>query len=185
MRQAGQGPSPWFYRRTRRRSERRLTHRHALLPVCLLVILGAAQVRLERGNDPLGEPEFLPVDEAFVFSARLDDGRLVARWDMPAGYYLYRRAFRIEAEDGTALGELAIPAGKRIEDPYFGASEVYYGQLEIAAPVLRRGAAPLSARFHYQGCAEEGLCYPPQVRRATFAASDEADAANGRDRVVP
>lgn len=174
VRQAGQRSSPWFRRR-------------ALPPVCALLILGAAQVRVERGGDPLGEPEFLPVDAAFAFSAHLDGGRLVARWTMPDGYYLYRHAFRIEAEGGVVLGDLAIPAGKRIEDAYFGASEVYYGHVEIAATVLR--GVPASARFHYQGCADAGLCYPPQARRVTFEATDEAgdaeDGANVEDHAVP
>ena len=150
----------------------------AALPIGLLLVLGAAQVRIERGGDPLGEPEFLPVDEAFAFSARLDAGRLVARWHMADGYYLYRHAFSVEAEDGTALGELAIPTGKRIEDAYFGPSEVYYGSVEIAAAVQGPQAGPVRTRFRYQGCADAGLCYPPQVRRVAFP-------ANGDGRVVP
>ena len=144
----------------------------------MLLVLGAAQVRIERGGDPLGEPEFLPVDEAFAFSARLDAGRLVARWHMADGYYLYRHAFSVEAEDGTALGELAIPTGKRIEDAYFGPSEVYYGSVEVAAAVHGPPAGLVRARFRYQGCADAGLCYPPQTRRVVLP-------ANGDGRVVP
>ena len=150
----------------------------AALPICLLLVLGAAQVRIERAGDPLGEPEFLPVDEAFAFSARLDAGRLVARWNMADGYYLYRHAFQVEAEDGTALGELAIPTGKRIEDAYFGPSEVYYGSVEIAAAVQGTRTGPVYARIRYQGCADAGLCYPPQTRRVVLP-------ANGDGRVVP
>lgn len=152
--------------------------RRVALPICLLLVLGAAQVRIERGGDPLGEPEFLPVDEAFAFSARLDAGRLVARWNIADGYYLYRHAFQIEAEDGTALGELAIPTGKRIEDAYFGPSEVYYGSVEIAAAVHGPRTRAVYARVRYQGCADAGLCYPPQTRRVAFP-------ANGDGRAVP
>ena len=164
-----------------------LSHRHwhpqdggakrrlAALPICLLLVLGAAHVRIERSGDPLGEPEFLPVDEAFAFSARLDAGRLVARWHMADGYYLYRHAFSVEAEDGTALGKLAIPTGKRIEDAYFGLSEVYYGSVEIAAAVQGPRTGTLRARVRYQGCADAGLCYPPQTRRVALPASGDAN----------
>ena len=148
----------------------------------MLLVLGAAQVRIDRGGDPLGEPEFLPVDDAFAFSARLDAGRLVARWNMADGYYLYRHAFSVEAEDGTALGELAIPTGKRIEDAYFGPSEVYYGSVEIAAAVQGPRTGAVYARIRYQGCADAGLCYPPQVRRVAFPATDEVGSDN---HVVP
>ena len=154
----------------------------AALPICLLLVLGAAQVRIERSGDPLGEPEFLPVDEAFAFSARLDAGRLVARWHMADGYYLYRHAFSVEAEDGAALGELAIPTGKRIEDAYFGPSEVYYGIVEIAAAVQGPRTGSVRARIRYQGCADAGLCYPPQMRRVAFPATDEVGSDN---HVVP
>ena len=146
-----------------------------LMSLCLLAI-AAAPVRIERGGDPLAGPEFLPVDEAFVFTAQLHDDRLVARWEMPAGYYLYRRAFRVQAGDGATLGELAVPEGERVVDEYFGESEVYYGRVEITVPVLARAGDSVRARFHYQGCAEEGLCYPPQVRSVALpAAADSGD----------
>ena len=160
----------------------------SLLPLCLLAV-AAAPVSIERGSDPLAGPEFLPVDEAFVLAAWLHDSRLVARWTMPAGYYLYRRAFRLQAGEGVTLGELAIPEGKRIVDEYFGQSEVYYGQVEVAAPVLERADDSVRVSVHYQGCADAGLCYPPQVRSVTLQVAaggdDQARGANQPRADVP
>ena len=152
------------------------------LPLCLLAI-AAAPVSIERGRDPLAGPEFLPVDEAFVFTAQLHDDRLVARWAMPEGYYLYRRAFRVQAGDGVTLGELAVPEGKRIVDEYFGESEVYYRHVEVAAPVLSRTGDSVRASVHYQGCADAGLCYPPQERSVALRVDAEGeDQAPGADQ---
>ena len=62
------------------------------------------------------EPQFLPVDEAFVLSATLQPNRVVvARWDMPDGYYLYRHQFGASLnalDSGAALGAMSIPEGK-------------------------------------------------------------------------
>lgn len=121
-------------------------------------------------EDPLaGTPVFLPVDQAFAFSWHLRAGEggveeIVARWDMPEGYYLYRHGFGADAGRGLHLGELAIPPGEMRTDEYFGESEVYFGGVEVVVPVLRRTVRSASVRFAYQGCAERGLCYPPAER---------------------
>lgn len=120
----------------------------------------------QRPEDPLASSiEFLPVDEAFVLSARRTDRQLVMRWDMPDGYYLYRHAFAVEG-DGPAprMGDPVIPAGKRKVDEYFGESEVYYGQVEVTVPIHSSGMRSPRVQVTYQGCADDGLCYPPQRR---------------------
>ena len=145
----------------------------AFVQATLLALLscaasGAIGDALQSAKDPFAEPQFLPVDEAFVWSAALEKGRLVVRWRMSAGYYLYRHAFALDADEDVALGALDIPPGKRIVDDYFGESEVYYGDVEISAAVLRCGSATITARIRYQGCADYGLCYPPQLRTVAF-----------------
>ena len=132
------------------------------------------RIDFEAVDDPLAaSAEFLPVDQAFVFSSRsrLDapgSEELVAHWDLAQGYYLYRQHFRVVAGEGTTLGELAIPEGERRVDEYFGESEVYFGSVETSIAVLARTADAVTVRFGYQGCAEGGLCYPPVERSATF-----------------
>ena len=112
------------------------------------------------------EPEFLPVDEAFVLSAELDgDGALVARWKIADGYYLYRHrfAFKTGEGDGAQVGEAEIPPGKAKVDEYFGEVEVYYDHARARVPV-QAGNGTVEVGIGYQGCADAGLCYPPQTR---------------------
>ena len=130
----------------------------------------------EGSPDPFAEPRFLPVDEAFVWSAGIEgrgegQGRLVVRWRVADGYYLYRHGFALETDAETTLGELEIPPGKRIVDDYFGESEVYYGAVAVGAVVQRRTTSTITARIRYQGCADYGLCYPSQQRTITVEAS--------------
>ena len=136
----------------------------------LATLLAATnQAAPQPGKDPLASRvEFLPVDEAFVLSARRTDRQLVVRWDMPDGYYLYRHAFSVA---GDGLGDPVIPAGEAKVDEYFGDSEVYYGRVELTVPA--QASVPQSVRAHvtYQGCADYGLCYPPQRRQITLASN--------------
>lgn len=141
---------------------------------CCVAVLALACIAAQQSdvrppaNDPLArQPDFLPVDDAFVVSATRTRDQVVVGWDMPAGYYLYRHAFAFAAAD-VDLGTPDIPDGKRKTDEFFGDTEVYYGRVEVATPI-RTPAAKLTVRVTYQGCADYGLCYPPQHRSITFS----------------
>ena len=113
------------------------------------------------------DEDFLDPDKAFVFSARLkDDHTIIADWTIAEGYYLYRHRFKFELvdADGVTLGEARIPAGKVKQDEFFGTVETYHHGVEIPVPVspaVTEGEE-LILKVGYQGCADAGLCYPPQ-----------------------
>lgn len=112
-----------------------------------------------------GEPEFLPPEQAFVLSVHAAGPReIVARWDIAEHYYLYRSRFAFDAADG-AIGEPRLPAGETKHDPYFGDVEIYRDSVEVRIPVAEPGRSrALDLELRYQGCADAGLCYPPQTR---------------------
>ena len=141
-----------------------------LLAAFVAVFAHAAENPFASQADALATPDFLPVDEAFVLEAALSpDGEVVAQWRMPDGYYLYRERFRFEAQGGAELGELVIPAGVEKTDEFFGDVEVYYAGVTVSAPVLATAGDHLEVGIEYQGCADYGLCYPPEKRSFTFA----------------
>lgn len=104
------------------------------------------------------EEEFLPPDEAFPFKTeQTDDGQVEIHWSVEPGYYLYRD--RIEIEGKPADPEsVDMPDGKEIEDQYFGKQEVYKKDFTIKVDPGDADKLELT----WQGCAEKGLCYPPQ-----------------------
>ena len=123
----------------------------------------------ELGFDD-GTDEFLDPDIAFRpdLSASADGTELLVRWDIAAGYYLYRDKFRIELEgaEGITLQPAQFPAGDMKEDETFGRVEVYHDQVQARVPLTRTrtAATPLRVKLGYQGCAEAGICYPPQTK---------------------
>lgn len=140
------------------------------------------------------EPEFLPVDEAFRLTTELGaDGAVLVRWEMPEGYYLYRHRFDfmtrpVEGERTTdvVLGEPEIPPGKHKVDEYFGEVEVYYDQAQARVPI-RSGSGPVEVGISYQGCADAGLCYPPETKWVAFdvAAADGGSASTAAMAAAP
>ncbi|WP_285413669.1 protein-disulfide reductase DsbD [Pseudomonas sp. lyk4-40-TSB-59a] len=114
----------------------------------------------QAGNDPFAsKPEFLPVDKAFVLtSERLDSGETQLFWQIADGYYLYQKRLKF---DGLATESVpALPEGESHSDEYFGEQPVYRQGLELKIPPAAQGQIKVS----YQGCADAGLCYPPQTR---------------------
>jgi thioredoxin:protein disulfide reductase len=116
------------------------------------------------------EDQFLPVDQAFVFTAFADGGeRVMLDWQIAPGYYLYRHRISAKtATPGFTLGAIALPDGKKKTDEFFGDVEVYYDILSASLPVGRMdGVSALELSISYQGCADAGLCYPPVTKTVT------------------
>ncbi len=117
-----------------------------------------------------GDDEVLPPDQVFVFSAEADGPHAIrARWEIREGYYLYREKFAFQLQDppeGVTLGTPRLPPGEFTEDESFGRMEVYHRGVEVLIPVIRPAGEPLELQLEvkYQGCAERGLCYPPQTK---------------------
>jgi len=114
------------------------------------------------------EEELLEPEKAFALSVvATDAGTLETRWSIAKGYYLYRHKFKFELVDGSAtLGEPRFPNGIRKHDEFFGDVETYRGKLTIPVPLTRtgNGAQTLKLKVVNQGCADLGVCYPPQTR---------------------
>jgi len=122
--------------------------------------------------------EFLDPAVAFKPTARALDGQTIeVSFEIAKGYYLYRHAFRFAAEEGAAnLGEPQIPKGKEKDDENFGKVEVYYKTVAIRVPVERisSGVLPLKLNVTSQGCADAGVCYPPQTQAVSLELPDPA-----------
>jgi thiol:disulfide interchange protein DsbD len=138
----------------------------------VLLIGGVAQA----GTNPFEtQPEFLPVEKAFLFtSERLESGETQLYWQIADHYYLYQKRLKF---DGLAPEQVpALPQGELHSDEFFGEQQVYRQGLELKIPAGATG----QIKVGFQGCADAGLCYPPQTQiidlggQATAAATVEA-----------
>ena len=111
--------------------------------------------------------EFLRPAEAFKSEAVVSGNNLVVNFKIADTYYLYRKRFKVRtSNDAVVLGDMVIPAGTIKDDEYFGKSEVYYRQVAINVPLsLTRPVSSFVVEVASQGCADAGLCYPPETRK--------------------
>jgi thiol:disulfide interchange protein DsbD len=150
-----------------------VTRTFAALLLALLASAASAQDALPDLAALAGDnaQKFLHPDQAFRTDAIVAGDQVTVRVTIADGYYLYRNktALRLEAGSPRVLGELEMPAGEPHEDEYFGKQRVFRGAVELGAKL--GGSGPFLLLFQYQGCADAGLCYPPQLKTFAFDAS--------------
>jgi len=167
---------------------------HRLLSLLLLLVVLPVNASLfDKPPAPaqVGAPlnnstDFLPVREAFQLSLISSSSESVKlRFVAAEGYYLYRHRFSFSSEPADIrLGQAILPAGKAKHDEYFGDVEVYYEVLDVEVPVDNPAKRPFNLSVSYQGCADKGLCYPPETEVLTIAGSAAA-SSNGTDAATP
>ena len=128
--------------------------------------------------------DFLDPSVAFKFSASESPGQVDVRFKVANGYYLYRERFAFAVKSGQAtLGEPQFPAGHVKFDQTFQKNvETYRDEVVVHVPV-KQAQGPFELAVTSQGCADEGICYPPAEHvvkvdgAALGAASSSGDAA--------
>ncbi len=132
-----------------------------------------------------GSDDFLPVEQAFPLETYTEPGQITAHWQNADGYYLYEH--RIYLTQGAVRIDPATWSkdGKEKYDEAFGDIVAYYGQLEVSFDTA--SLTPGTATLHYQGCADAGLCYPPQTSEVVITepvANPITDAASTGDSAI-
>jgi thioredoxin:protein disulfide reductase len=131
---------------------------------------------IQRIFGTAAQPGLLPPEQAFPLAVRsVAKDVLVVRFETAPGYYLYRE--RMDFGSAAAV----LPEGAIIDDPNFGAMEVYREPLEayvqLASPLLAGDGFTVG----FQGCSDSGLCYPPMRVRFVVDGSGGWVPADGGD----
>jgi len=148
----------------------------------LMSIWSLASLGQSNSFDSLfsNEPEFLKVDQAFVFDYIQNGDQLVVTWDIADDYYLYQQQFKAVSKNAS-LGEPIFPEGKMKEDEFFDEpQEVYYHKVSVTYPILQ-SQDDSAVKIRYQGCAEAGLCYPPTTQVVYLNAVNTSDGQPNTD----
>lgn len=110
------------------------------------------------------KPSFLPADQAFALDVHaIDQHTLIASFKVTPSYYLYRGKISFStADDKTRIARVDLPKGETKNDPNFGTLEVYHQSFQAEIVLDKVDATkPLVLNASYQGCSDNGLCYPP------------------------
>ncbi|WP_194842489.1 protein-disulfide reductase DsbD [Endozoicomonas sp. OPT23] len=147
----------------------------SLLPVI-------AQANLDNLFQDTRQPyEFLSVEEAFQLDGEIRDGFLYLHFHVTPEHYLYKERFSFNPDNNkTSLGSPEFPKGKEKYDENFEkVLTVFPDDVTIKIPV-KSSESTLELNVRFQGCAEAGLCYPPETIRLVLA-NDPASSATSTD----
>lgn len=107
------------------------------------------------------EPKFLPVEEAFPYQIEQRGNILTVIWENAEDYYLYHHTIELKQGKQSFTEANFSKDGIEKHDEAFGDVLVYYDTLEVDFN-LNQLPANAPTLLGFQGCAEAGLCYPPQ-----------------------
>lgn len=152
-----------------------------LLLICALPAVGASFLE-NRSSPTLGgasvdnSKDFLPVRQAFQLNlSDTTSESIKLQFVATEGYYLYRHRFQFRTEPADiGLGAAQLPDGEKKHDEYFGDVEVYHGILDVNLPRKAGDTRPFTLVVTYQGCADKGLCYPPETERLSIGGASPA-----------
>ena len=158
--------------------------RRLFLVLCLLLAVPAMAAGLldNRPSSTLGainnSNDFLPVRDAFRLNLIDSTPETIKLRFVPTeGYYLYRHKFAFSTEPADiALATPQLPPGEQKHDEYFGDVEVYHGILDVDIPRPTDDQRPFTLVVTYQGCADKGLCYPPETERLSIGGTPVSTA---------
>ncbi|VWD59631.1 protein-disulfide reductase DsbD [Burkholderia contaminans] len=150
------------------------------LAVLLSFMLVLGGLSVARAAD-----DFLDPSVAFKFSASESPGQVDVRFKVANGYYLYRERFAFAVKTGQAtLGDPQFPAGHVKFDQTFQKNvETYRDEVVVHVPV-KQASGPFELAVTSQGCADEGICYPPaehvvKVDGAALGAASSSSPSSG------
>ena len=132
----------------------------------------------------VGQDDLLKPDAAFKGSiTQISPDRIKATWDIAEGYYLYRKRFSFKSDNpDITLGEPVFPKGKIKDDAAFGKVETYRHKVSIEIPIVYNSSSTeLTLNTKSQGCADIGVCYPPQKKTLTLQLSASSSATLSTD----
>ena len=142
---------------------------HKMLKTLLFVVL--------IGNAPGQAQDVLRPEAAYRYAVADTGSTIEVDWVVEDGYYLYRNKMSYESgSPAIVFGNIEMPRGLQHEDEFFGVQQIYRDRFYISIPYTVSGDVPESVDLviRSQGCADIGLCYPPQVWTETVALSARA-----------
>ena len=120
------------------------------------------------------EATYLDPAQAFRASANVDsEGSLAIEFVIAEGYHLYRDRFSIRAVAPLELVPPSLPEGIRKFDAALGETMTQWQGTVRVHQALPKAAQTGSLEVTYQGCADRGLCYPPQRGTVTLIAGGD------------
>ena len=127
----------------------------------LVAVLNVSSINISADEEllfNLKNNKILPANEAFKLETSIVPDELQIKWIIKDGYYLYFDSILVKAN--KELIEYKVLDSKVLdhEDIFFGKTKILKDKLVISI----KNSPFKSLEVSYQGCSEQGFCYPIQ-----------------------
>ncbi len=146
-----------------------------------------SSMRIDSDADEILDPEL-----AFtVTTGPASNGSVPISWVIAEGHYLYHPKFKFEVLQpaGVEIANTELSRGKIKNDEFFGEVEVHRSSANAVVSFNNpERLTNVTLKVGYQGCADIGICYPPQFKElilseipaAAMASVKPADAGGSQ-----
>ena len=114
-------------------------------------------------NQTQGAPA--PAHEVFKLKVyAIDPNTFALEWNIKDRFFLYKQRIKVTADlkANFDLGKLKMPASLEHKNAQERIDAIYRNKLIMPVSVLGIQAGEGLIELKYQGCADDGFCYPPQ-----------------------
>lgn len=109
----------------------------------------------------------LPPEQAFKISVKaLAVDQVEVSWDIAKGHYLYSNHIKFESKaKQIKVLTPSFPVGETKHDENFGDVIIYRNKLQVPVSfVASKEVTAIKFEVQFRGCADKGICYPPQKK---------------------
>lgn len=128
----------------------------------------------------LANPPLIASKAFIVNTEKLDPNTITVEWKIAKDYFLYKNCLQIINKDKKAiqLGTIIYPTSKMKTNKQGQQFPVYYNKVNLNIPILSEQAGESYLEVRYQGCSDEGFCYPPEHKLIKVAFSTSLEIQN-------
>lgn len=138
-----------------------------------------------------------PASDVFqLTTVKIDPNTLAVHWHIKEGFFLYKKRIHIieSSKSNYRLGTIHFPTGIKQTNPHKKSYFVYRDQLTLSVPILGTEPGEALLNVKYQGCSDDGFCYPPQTSHIKIAIDNglalsdvviETDESTQKPEVAP
>lgn len=121
------------------------------------------------------QAEPLPAKEVFQVQAeKTDPNTFTVKWQIKPGYFLYADRIKLNTEEDAAIhiGPLRMPPSLTKTDKQGQSYPIYRKQINLPVSILSDKPGETLLDLHFQGCSDDGFCYPPQTQQIRLSIAD-------------
>lgn len=110
----------------------------------------------------------LPAAEVFQVNVKpVDPNTLAINWQVKPGYFIYADRIKLteQTNSNVHLGELRLPESLLKTDKQGKSYNIYRNELSLPVAILGEQPGETLINLRFQGCADDGFCYPPEMRQ--------------------